>query len=723
MVRGTKKKTASPVLLGSSACDDKRSVCGDSIATIITENERRNAEIRAKFNPVTGEGSIGERAKIKIADFPIPVQYIPKRMMQVPLVKHIVEAGSIEKFHEELTEGQIEYTAEEKQKIIEQFVRIRCRYDFAFWAVLYVFIKNKGGGEDIHFRLNRSQRRLIERLEKKRLAGKPIRLILLKARQWGGSTAIQIYMAWLQLIHKVGLNSLIVGHVKDASNEVKDMFDRMIKEYPVSMLHELGEEYDEKEPKMVGVGNSGNIHRIPSRNCKIKIGTAEKPDSARGGDYNLVHCTEVGLWKKTDGKTPEQIIRSACSGILLKPYTMIVYESTANGTGNFFHREYLAAKNGKSQFDAMFVAWYEIEQYAVQFASLSAKQDFASWLYNNRNNEVAISDREEPGTYLWSLWTSGATLEAINWYILERCKYTSHADMASEYPSNDIEAFTFSGRRVFAAEDVEKFRPACKPPKWKGEIYGYADEGEKAIEDVRFQKEENGRFFMWQDVEKDDEVEVLDRYLVIVDVAKGHSEKADFADILVIDRLYMMDGEPPSVVAEWHGHIDMDKLAWKAAQVAAYYNNALLVIESNTLETNNTKGEAEYILTLIRDVYGDQLYARKQSAEDVKQKLPKKYGYHTNTLTKPVIIHNLKTVIREHLYIEREEECLDEYLTYVETDKGGFEAKEGYHDDRLMTRAIGFQICFHEMDLPRIVKRNESVYQVMNKKAVSAATI
>ena len=330
------------------------------VDNIIAENERRNAAIRAKFNPVTGEGSIGERVKIEISDFPIPVQYVPKQLMRVPLVRQLVEAGSVKKFLKELGS---EATEENIQKVIEQFVRIRCRHDFPFWAILYVFIKNKGGGEDIHFRLNRPQRKLIARLEKKRLAGKPIRLILLKARQWGGSTCIQLYMAWLQLMHKVGLNSLIVGHVKDASNEVKDMFDRMIKEYPISMLYKLGEEYNEKEPKLVGVGNSGNIHRIPQRNCKIKIGTAEKPDSARGGDYNLVHCTEVGLWKKTDGKTPEQIVRSACSGILLKPYTMIVYESTANGTGNFFHKEYLAAKLGRSQFEAMFVAWFEIEQY------------------------------------------------------------------------------------------------------------------------------------------------------------------------------------------------------------------------------------------------------------------------------------------------------------------------------------------------------------------------
>lgn len=721
MVRRTKKETATSVLLGDDAV--RNASLSEAINNILAENELRNEAIRAKFNPITGEGSIGERRKIGISDFPIPVQYIPARMMQVPLVRQLVEAGSVEAFFHELTDGKAEYTNEERQKIIEQFVRVRYKHDFAFWAACLVFIKKKGGGEDILFRLNRPQRRLIARLEKKRIAGKPIRLILLKARQWGGSTAIQIYMAWLQLIHKVGLNSLIVGHVKDASNEVKDMFDRMIKEYPISMLYKLGEEYNEKEPKMVGVGNSGNIHRIPQRNCKIKIGTAEKPDSARGGDYNLVHCTEVGLWKKTEGKSPEDIIRSACSGVLMRPYTMIVYESTANGTGNFFHREYVAAKSGKSQFQAMFVPWFEIEWNIIEFENDYKRLAFAKWLYENRENEVVNSDREESGKYLWWLWEQGATLEAINWYVQERSKFTSHAEMASECPSNDIEAFTFSGRRVFSAEDVEQFRAACRPPKWKGEIYGRADEGEQAIENLRFQKEENGRLFMWQDVERDEEEEVLDRYLVIVDVGKGHTEKADFADILVIDRLYMMDGEQPTVAAEWHGHIDMDKLAWKAAQVAAYYNNALLVIESNTLETNNTKGEAEYILTLVRDVYGSQLYARKQSAEDVKQGLPKKYGFHTNTLTKPLIIHNLKTVVREHLYIEREEECLDEYLTYVETDKGGFEAKEGYHDDRLMTRAIGMQICFHEMDIPRIVKKNESINKIMKRKAVSAATI
>ena len=675
----------------------------------------------APFNPITGEGSIGQRVAFTCSGLPVSKQYLPVEMMDEPYIAKLLKAGSVDRLISDYL--FLSVTESAREKVVEEFVRIRIRYDFAFWAAMFVYIKRKGGGTDVLFRLNRPQRKLIARLEKMRKAGKPIRLILLKARQWGGSTAIQIYMAWLQLVHEVGLNSLIIAHQGTGSDEIKDMFDRMIKQYPIEMLHELGDAYVPNEPKLVGVGKSGSIFRVPQRNCKLKIGTAERPNSCRGGDYNLVHLSEVALWKETEGKKPEDIVRSACSGILLRPYTMIVYESTPNGVGNFFHKEYLAAKQGISQFEAMFVAWFEIEQYELPFADEAEECEFALKLFENRHNDEVKSNREQPGTYLWWLWEKGATLEAIHWYIAERSKFTDHGDMASEFPSDDIEAFTYSGRKVFSNEDVEQFRSACRAPRWKGEIYGNADEGEDAIEGLRFKKETDGRLFMWHDVERSDTEEVTDRYLGVVDVCKGHTKNADFADILVIDRLFMMDGEPPVVAAEWHGHIDMDKLAWKAMQVAAYYDNALLVIESNTLETNNTKGEAEYILTLIHDVYGKQLYARKQSAEDIRQGLPKKFGYHTNPLTKKVVIYNLKVVIREHLYIEREEACLDEYLTYVETEDGKFEAMEGYHDDRLMTRAIGMQVCYHEMDIPRIVKRGRNINAAAVQRPVSAATI
>lgn len=707
------------------------------IQEILNENDKRNAEMYAKFNPISGKGSIGERKRVLIDDFPIKVQYLPVEMLHIPLIKKLIKCGSIDAFlmviweEEHKNDEEIDANdyyggyefVEDRNKVIQQFVRLRCRYDFAFWAAFYVYIKNKGGGEDVLFRLTKPQRRFVERLERLRKAGKPIRLVLLKARQWGGSTTSQIYMAWLQLVHKVGLNSLIIAHQGAGSDEIKDMFDRMIKNYPVEMLHKFGETYNENEPKLVGVGKSGSIHRVPQRNCKIKIGTAERPDSCRGGDYNLVHLSEVGLWKVTDGKKPEDIVRSACSGVLLRPYTMIVYESTANGTGNFFQKEYDDAKNGKSQFEAMFVSWFDIEQYSMPIDDI---EEFAANLYANRENENISSNREENGKYLWWLWELGATLEAINWYIQERAKYTEHALMAAEFPSDDIEAFVHSGTRVFDKYKVEKLRKSCKPPKYIGEVCADADEGKNALQNLRFIEDRQGLLHIWELPEKDNENEIVtDRYLTIVDVG-GRSNKADFSVILVLDRLFMAEGGKPVVVAQWYGHCDIDQLAWKAAQIAAFYNNSLLVIESNTLETHDKErqvdgDQSQFILNQIKDIYPN-LYARKQSEEDIREGLPRKYGFHTNIATKPMIISTLVKVIRESMYIERDEKCLDEYLCYEKKKNGAFGAIIGKHDDLLMTRAIGLHICYFEMDIPKFVPRVER-FVVKKKRAVSAATI
>lgn len=697
------------------------------VAAILKINQERLDEIHAPFNPITGKGSVGSRFECVIEDFPIKRQWLPDTMSKVPLVRQLIAAGSLEAFLCD-TLG-MEYDSEEdyeadRLKVVEQFVRIRSRHDFPFWAATYVWIKNKGGGEDVLFRLTRPQRRFVERLEEKRIAGKPIRLILLKARQWGGSTTSQLYMAWLQLVHRVGLNSLIIAHQTSGSDEIRDMFNRMLDRYPVDMLYKLGADYDENEPKLVGVGMSGLIHSVPQRNCKIKIGTAKNPDSCRGGDYNLVHCSEVGIWEKTEKKSPEDIVRSACSGVLYKPYTMIVYESTANGTGNFFQIEYDAAKTGKSQFEAMFVSWFDIEQYSLDFDDDGQRRDFAGWLYDNRENSNAESEREECGRYLWWLWEKGATLEAINWYIRERAKSNEHAIMASEYPSDDVEAFVHSGTRVFDKYRVEALKATCKPPLQVGDVYADFDEGEKALQNLRFREDRQGLLWIWAQPEIDPEERVTDRYLTVVDVG-GRSHKADWSVIVVFDRLFMSEGGKPVVVAQWYGHIDIDLLAWKAAQIAAYYDNSLLVIESNTLETHDKErdvdgDQSQFILNQVKDVYPN-LYERKQPEEAIVEGAPKRYGFHTNVSTKPMIISTLVKVIREAMYVERDERCLAEYNFYEKRKNGSFGAIVGKHDDLLMTRAIGLHICFYEMDVPKIIPVQKK-FNRGRRKPISAAT-
>ena len=599
----------------------------------------------------------------------------------------------------------------------------RCRSDFAYWAARCCYIKNKKGGDDILFRLNRPQRKLVKALEAMRTQGKPIRLILLKARQWGGSTCTQLFMSWLQLIHKTGLNSLIVAQQHSATSEIREMFVRMIEKYEA--LHTEDKEPDRKKKSKTGKrtepAGPGAI-RVPARNFKVKVGSAERPDSCRGGDYSLIHCSEVALWKKTKLKTPEDMLRAACSGVLYEPLTMILLESTANGTGNFFHTEYEAAKRGESQFSALFIPWYDIEQYSLPLDP-EARKEFARQLLEGKDNENAVSERVQPGAYLWWLWTKGASLEAINWYVNERKKYSDHGSMASEYPSDDVEAFVHSGARVFDKYRVEALREGCSLRAERGEITGDKASGPESLGNLKFLKDNQGALQVWKHPEEFRETRINDRYLTVVDIG-GRSARADWSVIAVFDRMPMMSGNRPEVVAQWRGHADFDLLAWNAARIAKYYQDSLLVIESNTLETHDRDrcvegDQSQFLLHQLRRSY-PRLYARKGKPEEIKQGIPLKYGFHTNIATKPLIISNLVKVVRESLYVERDPVCIDEYLTYEQRQDGSYGAISGKHDDLLMTRAIGLHICFNEMPMPAKVLKQTSYYNATPRGSYAA---
>lgn len=679
---------------------------GKEAESLIAENYRRlEATDPRRFNPYTGGGSPGARTPLRVDGCAIPLCLIPETMAENPFVRALAQAGDIDRF----IAGTLgtEPSQEAREQVERTLHCIRCMHDFPYWAATNVNIKAKGGGGDILFRLNNPQRVFVEALERERLAGKPLRFVLLKARQWGGSTCSQLYMAWLQLMHGKGLNSLIIAHQVAASDEIKQMFTRMMAAYPDDLLWQgvsKARRMEAKGAKMVGVGNSGAILKIPARNCTLKIGTAERPDGARGGDYNLVHLSEVGLWKKTDGKKPEDIVRSACSGVLYAPGTMIVYESTANGTGNFFYHEYMAAKEGTSQFKNLFIGWQTIEIYRRPFESEEQRLEFAESIVAGKGQADAPDTRHEPGQYLWSLWEKGATLEGLHWYVTERAKYNSHASMAAEYPSDDNEAFVHSGEMVFDKLLVEALGRGCRPPSLVGDMEGGARDGEKALENVHFSEDAHGPLKVWEKPEPDPPGEcVSDRYLVVVDVG-GRGSKADWSVAVVFDRIMMQGGGRPEVVAQWRGHIDMDLLAWKAAQLAKWYNDALLVIESNTLETHdrdrNTDGDqSNYILTQIKSHYPN-LYHRRQDPEEIRQGMPRKYGFHTNVRTKPMVVSELVRAVRDGDYVEREQGCLDEMLDYERKPNGSYGAKVGAHDDMVMTRAIGLYVSRAEMPLP-----------------------
>ncbi|MDE6511684.1 MAG: terminase, partial [Muribaculaceae bacterium] len=404
------------------------------INQVLKEDARRRRELQTPYDPETGALSPGSRFAIRIPELGSSAIHIPVAMQETPEVKALMAGHALTR--------AFPGSADDARR---HWHELRCRYDFPYWAFKCIKIKSKTGGRDFPFLLNAPQRKLIGAFEAMREAGEPIRIILVKARQWGGSTATQIYMLWIQLMRREGFNSLIIGQQNTGTEEVMAMAKRALDQYPRELLQGDGDPMPEKEKVYVNTGLSRTTISIPRRNFRIKAGSAERPDAVRGGDYALVHLTEVGLWKKTQGKKPEDIMRAATSGVLLYPETMIVMESTANGVGTFFHREYLAAKRGTSLYRPVFVAWYEIDKYSDPVAD---RRRMAERIVRDRNCGFSDDPRIATGQYIWGLWEAGASLDAINWYEKTRAGLDNTDNMASEYPSDDDEAFVNSGAHV-----------------------------------------------------------------------------------------------------------------------------------------------------------------------------------------------------------------------------------------------------------------------------------
>ena len=671
----------------------------DAVREILELNDVRYAKLTEYFNPVIGENSIGDRVELRIPDYELPVQLVPREMMDEPFIKHILKCGSIDAYLCKYFPDDYDSAMEHVHRML---IKIRSKHDFAFWAYTFVRIKPKSGGDDIPFKLNRPQRRLVAKMEEKRRKHKPIRIILLKARQWGGSTVIQMYFAWMQLVHKRNWNSVIASHANSVSATVRGMYSKMLDYYPHWMLYPLGEEYDANAPKITGFEGQQTIQMIPSRQCKIRIATANAQENLRSEDVSMAHATEVALWPDTTLLHPEDFVDAVMSSIDPLPDTIKVIESTAKGSGNYFHREFEDAMKGIGEYTPVCVTWKEIEKDTIPFQSEKEREDFARWLWENRTQKEAPNRRSESGEYLWQQWEDGATLEGLNWYVTERRGKSSHDHMASEAPSNWVEAFSATGEELFSREAVEDLRKGCKLPRHIGEVQGDSVLGPRSLHNVHFTEDERGDLAVWALPEKWEGERIANRYLVVVDIG-GLSQNADWSVILVIDRYWMMDGGRPTVVAQWRGHIDHDILAWKAAQIAKFYDNALLVVESNTLDRERDVNAdiSEFILAKVKDEY-DNLYMRQRKEEDAMGRPTQTYGWHTNRDTKPKIITHLRSIVRDKGYVERDEQCLEEFLVYVK-DGRKYEAKSGYHDDLLMTRAIGLWISTEEMEPPRII--------------------
>ncbi len=583
-----------------------------NVEEMLREDERRRAARPRPYDPVRGNAADPDRVEVHTPVDGLPVALVPRSMVDDP--------------------GYGLTTAD-----ATAWQRLRCRHDFEYWCAICATIKDKTTGRMVRFHLNAPQRRVAAVLERQRRAGRPLRLMLLKARQWGGSTLVQTYMAWIQSCHCCNWHSLICSQVKDTSSGIRGMYATLLDNYP----RELWE--GDEEPRFRPFERSSNVREIAGRGCRVTVSSIENQDAVRGADFAMAHLSETAFWRETPGHTPQDTIRAICGSVALIPLSLIVMESTANGPGNYFHTEWLRCRKGEGDKEAVFVPWYEIEIYRLEPLDRRALVESLS-------------------PYEQMLWDDcGCALDQIYWYRCKRREYPSDDKMMAEFPTTDDEAFAATASAVFARKAVEALRQHCR-------------EGRRGmVQAGKWYDDESANTVVWELPQPGG------AYVAAVDIG-GRWSGADYSVVAVM----RIDGEHPEMVAQWRGHIDHDILGNIARDLAAFYNTALLVIESNTLESGS--GAGMFILNRLAEDYPN-LY-RRRAFDSYNNCETERVGFHTNRQTKEMIITGLIAAVRAGQYVERDTMACDELLTYEQRPDGSYAAKTGCHDDILMSRAI-----------------------------------
>ena len=627
---------------------------------IINENARRYSALFAEYNPLSGEGST-------IPRFPFNYYiqrddrrkiFLPLSMQNEPLIL-LLSDSTIPDLAKKL------YGSDDPpfiSMVFETFNKLRFKHDFEFWALINCKIQDKISKRVIPFRMRLAQRILFKELEEMRLTGVPIRIILLKARQYGGSTLVQMYMFWIQTELMENWHSAICADDEGQSRNIRGMYSRAAKEFPASVG---------KITLLPYQGSSKN-KIVKERGCIIGIGSMQKPDNLRSYDFSMLHLSEVGLWKETEGKKPEDLAQALRSSLSAIAMTLEVLESTAKGVGNFFHREWLDAKNKVSGYRAVFVPWFIIDIYIRPIKDYSV---FIKWLHDPLNS------------YYLFLWDAGATLEGIAWYHkFKTDNRYSDWRMQSEFPSTDTEAFQSTGARVFAPDYVQLMRRHCMAPEYIGQLFAKGRKGKEAFEDIEFQSTPEGNLWIWQLPDKT--IDIRNRYIVTVDIG-GRTDLADFSTVRVLDRYWRMYGGEDEMVATWKGHLDQDLFAWVAVQIAEFWNHAFFIVESNSLKKEKLSAEGDHYLTILDEIaeFYDNIFTRT-SPQKVRGNPPVLYGLHMGQ-NKVMIIDSLNGALRDQSYIERDIRVLDECDCFEYKPDGTMGAVEGMHDDLVIPTAMG----------------------------------
>lgn len=531
----------------------------------------------------------------------------------------------------------------------KQLKRIReIKKDFYRYAKGNLYIKNKDA-EIVRFEPNIAQKALIDRVLYLLETGQPIRIIVLKARQMGLSTAIEALIYWYTATNR-NITSAIIAHEDAASRNLYNMFKRYYDNS--NILFKPNRKYDTRSDLTFGLQDKdGNEIGL---NSVIKTATAKNTGAGRSDTIQLVHGSEVAFWENGEG-----LVGSLMQTVPLRKNTMIFLESTANGRGNFFAKMWDKSVKGDSVFETFFFPWWIQDEYE------SPGDPIERFTPDEQDVVDLMKEGIKIGNELYKVPKERIHAKIRFRRHKEREFVVSPELLLQEYPSTPHEAFIASGSTVFNVKALSHMEKLVR----EAPTYTIHDNPEREPYVV---EDKHAKLKIWDMPEKGEE------YVIGADAAEG-LEGGDFS---VADVIRVKDMK---TVARFRSQlVDPDQFAHMLDKLGRFYNYALIGPEINN------HGLA--VVQRLRDLFYSNLYKREKGLDEVFETSTTKFGWKTTTITKPLAIDYLAEAIREGLVKDEDIVFIEEAFSYVRDEKGRTNAEEGTHDDTVMAKAIALQL-------------------------------
>lgn len=459
---------------------------------------------------------------------------------------------------------------------------------------------------------------------------KPIRIIILKARQMGFSTETEAIIFKNVVTHH-NYNAGIVAHKEDSTTNLFNMSKRMLEYLPEDIKPE-----QKKSNAKELVFNNDQGTGLDSR---IKCMTAGGKGIGRSDTFTALHLSELAFWEGDKKATMTGLLQAVPN----TPDSMIIIESTANGY-EYFKEMWDRAVAGKSDFYPLFIGWNELKEYCMPYTGFDLTQE----------------ERELKEQY-------NLTLEQLTWRrwcIQNNCSGDIN-QFKQEYPICPEEAFLSTGNCYFNKENIINRINTAPEPLVRGKFTCYYD-GIR-IRNQKFLEQDDGNIKIYEYPQK------RVPYVLGGDTA---GEGSDFFTAHIINNI---TGKQVAVLKQQYNEIEYVKQVYC---LGMFYNCALIGLENN-FSTYPTQKLAELN-------YPNQFVRKKE--DQYNNKYEKSYGFKTTSITRPYVLGLLQEIVHDNIDVIQDKDTLREMLTFIVNDKGRAEAEEGYHDDLVMALAISYYI-------------------------------